>query len=71
MARSAEFAIGPPVKDRAIEPVGDGGERGDFPVAEMAGEEQRRLAVIPELLEQPRAARIELDTAVLFRMLGS
>jgi len=44
--------VRPPEQDGAIEPVRDRAERRDFPVAEMAGENDRRLAVIAQRIEQ-------------------
>ena len=49
--------------------MGDGAECGDFPIAEMAREDDRRLAVIPELIEDLIGARAELDPAGFFRMI--
>ena len=48
----------------------DGRERRQFPIAEMAGEDQRRLAVVPDLVEQLFGPRRELDAAVLVGMVG-
>jgi hypothetical protein len=48
-----------------IESMRHGRERGQLPVAEVAGEDQRRLAVAPQLLIQLGATRVERDAAVL------
>ena len=42
----------------------DRGQRRQFPVAEMACENQRRLAVEPQLREQFVRARLDFDAAV-------
>ena len=47
----------------------DGAECGDFPIAEMAREDDCRLAVIPEGIEDLLGARAELDAARLFRII--
>src|SRR6202171_570217 len=59
-----------PVHNCCIEPVRDRGERGQLPAAEMAREEQGRLAVIPELIEQFLCPRRELDATWSFGMIG-
>ena len=48
----------------------DGAERRDFPIAEMACEEDRRLAVVAQVIENLLGPRAELDTARLVRMIG-
>jgi hypothetical protein len=49
--------------------VGDGAERRDFPVAEVAGENDRRLAVIAQRVEQLLGPRAEFDPAWFVRMI--
>ena len=39
--------VGPAEQDRGVQPMRDRGERRQFPIAEMAGKDQRRLAVDP------------------------
>ena len=57
--------VRPAEQDRSIQPMRDGGQRRQFPIAEMAGEDQRRLAVVPHLVEQFAGPLRQFDAAVL------
>src|SRR5262245_32904935 len=57
-------------QDRGIEPMGNGAERRQFPIAEVARKKDRGLAVIAQRVEQHLGARAELDTARFLRMIG-
>ena len=57
--------VGPAIQQRGIDAMGDGGERRHFPIAEMGGEDQRRLAVEPELVKQLVGAAGYVDVAEL------
>src|SRR5689334_20960510 len=56
--------VGTAVEDRGVQMVSHGGERGQLPVRQMAREDQRRLAVPPQLPEQLHRARRNHDAAV-------
>ena len=43
--------------------------RRDFPIAEMAGKDDRRLAVVAQLVENLLGPRAELDAARFVRMI--
>ena len=49
--------------------MGDRAERRDLPIAEMAGEDDRRLAVVAQGVEDLLGPRAELDAARLIRMI--
>src|SRR6266567_2379611 len=58
------------VKHRAVEFIGRGADRGQFPVAEVRGEDQGRLAVVLQLLEALDRGRLERNAAVLGMEIG-
>ena len=47
----------------------DRAERRDLPIAEMAGEDDRRLAVVAQVIENLLGPRAELDAARFVRMI--
>ena len=58
-------AVGPAIQHRRIHPVRGPGQRRKFPIAEMAGKNQRGLAVVFQPREQFVRARRDLDAAFL------
>src|SRR5207247_7880618 len=54
-----------PIERGGVQPVGDRSEGGQLPVAEVACENQRRLAVEPQLRKQLMGAWLNFDAAIL------
>src|SRR5258708_32146708 len=57
--------VGSAIQHGGVKPMRDRGQRGQFPVAEMAGENQRGFAVELQFGKQLVGARLDLDAAVL------
>ena len=55
-------------QDRAVQPMRDRAKRRDLPIAEMAREDDRRLAVVAQGIENLLGPRAELDAARFVRM---
>ena len=59
-----------PIKHRGIQPMRDSGEGRNFPIAEMACEDQRRLAVVAECIKYLAGALREFHIARLAGIAG-